>query len=77
MVFTLEHILNLIDALPKGVNFDDVKVGNNKIRLNSVNHIDKYVNADKIDTTNDQVKSANITNESLSVLVKKVVENKP
>lgn len=77
MVFTLEHILNLIDALPKGVNFDYVKVGNNKIRLNSVNHIDKYVNADKIDTTKEQVKSANITNESLSVLVEKVVENKP
>ena len=36
MVFTLEHFLNLIDALPKGVEFDSVKASSNKIRLNSV-----------------------------------------
>lgn len=77
MVFTLEHFLNLIDALPKGVEFDYVKASSNKIRLNSVDHIEKYVDANKVDTTNNKEKSANITSESLAIFVKKVVENKP
>ena len=77
MVFTLEHFLNLIDALPKGVEFDYVKASSNKIRLNRVDHIEKYVDADKVDTTKKQEKSANITSESLAIFVKKVVENKP
>ena len=27
MILTLEHFLNLIDKLPKGINFDYVKSG--------------------------------------------------
>ena len=77
MVFTLEHFLKLIDALPKGVEFDYVKASSNRIRLNSVDHIEKYVDANKVDTTNNKEKSANITSESLAIFVKKVVENKP
>ena len=36
MALTLEHFLNLIDELPKGVNLDYVKAGTNKIQLDSV-----------------------------------------
>ena len=33
MALTLEHFLNLIDELPKGVNLDYVKAGTNKSSL--------------------------------------------
>lgn len=50
MTLTLEHLLNLIDELPKGVNLDYVKAGTNKIQLNSVDHVEKYILATKVDT---------------------------
>ena len=45
MALTLEHFLNLIDELPKGVNLDYVKAGTNKIQLDSVDHVEKYISA--------------------------------
>lgn len=77
MTLTLEHLLNLIDELPKGVNLDYVKAGTNKIQLNSVDHVEKYILATKVDTEKSSTKSANITTENLRVFVNKVVENKP
>ena len=77
MVLTLEHFLDLIDELPKGVNFDYVKAGTNKIRLDSVDHVEKNIAATKIDTEKNAIKSANITTENLRIFVNKVIENKP
>ena len=77
MTLTLEHLLNLIDELPKGVNLDYVKAGTNKIQLNSVDHVEKCISATKVDTEKGLTKSANITTENLRVFVNKVVENKP
>lgn len=77
MTLTLEHLLNLIDELPKGVNLDYVKAGTNKIQLNSVDHVEKYISATKVDTEKGSTKSANITTENLRVFVNKVVEDKP
>ena len=48
MALTLEHFLNLIDELPKGVNLDYVKAGTNKIQLDSVDHVEKYISATKL-----------------------------
>lgn len=77
MILTLEHFLNLIDKLPKGINFDYVKSGKNKIRLDYVNHVERYIEATKIDTENGNTKSANITTENLKTFVDKVIENRP
>lgn len=77
MILTLEHFLNLIDKLPKGINFDYVKSGKNKIRLDYVNHVEKSIEATKIDTENGNTKSANITTENLKTFVDKVIENRP
>lgn len=77
MALTLEHFLNLIDELPKGVNLDYVKAGTNKIQLDSVDHVEKYISATKVDTEKGSTKSANITTENLRMFVNKVVENKP
>ena len=41
MALTLEHFLDLIDELPKGVNMDYVKAGTNKIQLDSVDRVGK------------------------------------
>lgn len=77
MALTLEHFLDLIDELPKGVNLDYVKVGTNKIQLEGVDHVEKYISATKVDTEKGSTKSANITTENLRMFVNKVVENKP
>lgn len=77
MALTLEHFLDLIDELPKGVNMDYVKAGTNKIQLDSVDRVGKYISATKVDTEKGSTKSANITTENLRMFVNKVVENKP
>lgn len=77
MALTLEHFLDLIDELPKGVNMDYVKAGTNKIQLDSVDRVEKYISATKVDTEKGATKSANITTENLRMFVNKVVENKP
>lgn len=77
MKLTLEHFLDLIDALPKGVNLDYVKGGANKIKLDSVDHDEKIISATKVDTEKNSSKSANITTDNLRIFVNKVVENKP
>lgn len=48
MTLTLEHLLNLIDELPKGVNLDYVKAGTNKIQLNSVDHVENTYQQQKL-----------------------------
>ncbi|RHH45781.1 hypothetical protein DW204_07135 [Phocaeicola plebeius] len=77
MTLTLEHFLDLIDELPKYHEYDYVKGGVYKIRLEEVDHNNKNVAVTKVDTSNSSVKTANITTENLSTFVKKVVENKP
>lgn len=77
MVLTLEHFLDLIDELPKGVNLDYVKAGTNKIQLDSVSHVERFIAATKVDTDKGSTKSANITTDNLRMFVNKVVENKP
>lgn len=77
MALTLEHLLDLVDELPKGVNLDYVKAGINKIQLNNVDHVEKYISATKVDTEKGSTKSANITTDNLRIFVNKVIENKP
>lgn len=77
MALTLEHFLDLIDELPKGVCLDYVKAGTNKIQLDGVDHVEKYILATKVDTEKGSTKSANITTENLRMFVNTVVENKP
>lgn len=77
MVLTLDYFLDLIDRLPKGVNFDYVKAGRNKIRLDYVNHTDKFIEATKVDTEKGIERSANITTDNLQTFVDKVRENRP
>ena len=77
MALTLEHFLDLIDELPKGVCLDYVKAGTNKIQLDGVDHVEKCILATKVDTEKGSTKSANITTENLRMFVNKVVENKP
>lgn len=50
MVLTLEHLLDLIDELPKRVNLDYVIAGTNKIQLDGVDYVEKYISATKVDT---------------------------
>ena len=75
MALTLEHLLDLVDELPKGVNLDYVKAGINKIQLNNVDHVEKYISATKVDTEKGSTKSANITTDNLRIFVNKVIEN--
>lgn len=48
MALTLEHLLDLVDELPKGVNLDYVKAGINKIQLNNVDHVENTFQRQKL-----------------------------
>ena len=77
MALTLEHFLDLIDELPKGVNMDYVKAGTNKIQLDSVDRVEKYISATKVDTEKRGNKKCQHNNRKPPYVCKQGVENKP
>lgn len=64
---TVEHLLELIDALPKERAYDYVIAGDNKAVLHFVNIADQTISIDK-ENVNGTIKSANITSETINII---------
>ena len=74
MELSLAHLLEMIDSLPKKVEYDYVKPGKYKVSLESVDFTSQTVSAVKV-SKNNITKSANITAANLIAFVNKVREN--
>lgn len=77
MKLTIAHLLDLIDELPKQVDFDYVKPGKKKARLISVDREHERVEMARIDVEDQSIASSFLIRENLQTLVDSVIENKP
>ncbi len=76
MKITVQHILELIDTLEKGVPFDYVKPGGNKAVLVSVDFEKKEVSAKRVSEDGNE-QSVKFIEANLELIENDVVENKP
>lgn len=77
MKLTIAHLLDLIDELPKQVDFDYVKPGKKKARLISVDREHERVEMARIDVEDQSIASSFLIRENLQTLVDSIIENKP
>lgn len=77
MKLTIAHLLDLIDELPKQVDFDYVKPGKKKARLISVDREHERVEMARIDVDDQSIASSFLIRDNLQTLVDSVIENKP
>jgi hypothetical protein len=75
MKLTVDYLLNLLDEVTKNVGFDYVKPGSSKVKLLSVNHSSKTVSLQRV--TGPNYENANISKDTLSILVNSISENIP
>ena len=77
MTLSIEHLLDLIDELPKGQEFDYVKPGKNKAKLVSVDRTTNRVDMARVVVETKKETSSTLNEENLKTIVNSVVENKP
>ena len=77
MILTKEHLLDLIDELPKNIEFDYVKPGKNKAKLLSVNRFVNRIEMARVETDTNEVTSSFLHDDNLQIIVDSVNENKP
>ena len=77
MILSVEHLLDLIDELPKNQEFDYVKPGKNKAKLISVNKTAKRVEMARVTIETNEESSSSLTEDNLQTIVDSVSENKP
>lgn len=77
MKLTIEHLLDLIDELPKGVDFDYVKPGKKKARLVSVDRQNKRVEMARVDVGSQSTTFSVLTEDNLQNLIDSITENRP
>ena len=77
MKLTIAHLLDLIDELPKKVDFDYVKPGKKKARLISVDREHERVEMARIDVEDQSIAPSVLIRENLQTLVDSIIENKP
>ena len=76
MNITIEHILELIEALPKDKNFDYVSGGDTKAKLVSVDKDHVKVDIVRVNADGTE-KNASMTTDILNTLAKNIRENEP
>ena len=77
MRFTIEHLLELIDELPKGKEFEYVKPGKNKAKLKSVDMTNNRVEMSRVVIETGTETSSFLKEDNLQTIVDTVTENKP
>lgn len=77
MKISVKHILELIDALEKGVAYDYVSRTSSKVILDSVDYSAQEVIARKVTGDHPDGKRTKFTSRLFEILEKGVVENKP
>lgn len=75
MKLTKEYLLSLLDEVTKDKEFDYVKPGNSKVKILAVDKINNIVSLQRI--TGQNFENANITPDTLSILVNNISENVP
>lgn len=73
---SIEHLLDLIDSLPKNQGYDYIIPGKNKAVLLQVNKRSKTIDVEKM-LEDGSRKSAGITLDSLSIIASAAIEGKP
>lgn len=76
MNITIEHILELIEALPKDKKFDYVSGGDTKAKLISVDEDNVKVDIVRVNADGTE-KNASMTTDILNTLAKNIKENEP
>ena len=77
MTLSIEHLLELIDELPKGQKFDYVKPGKNKAKLISVDKTVKRVEMARVVIETKKESASTLNEDNLQTIVDSVMENKP
>ncbi len=77
MILSVEHLLDLIDELPKNREFDYVKPGKNKAKLISVDKTVKRVEMARVVIETKEESSSSLTEDNLQTIVNSVLENRP
>ena len=77
MTLSIEHLLELIDELPKGQEFDYVKPGKNKAKLISVDKTAKRVEMARVVIETKKESASTLNEDNLQTIVDSVMENTP
>ena len=77
MRLTIDHLLDLIDELPKGSEFEYVKPGKNKAKLISVDRTNNRVEMSRVVIETGAEISSFLNEDNLQTIVNTVTENKP
>ena len=76
MKLSIEHVLNLVDALTRNKQYDYVSGGENKAKLIGVNKLEKCIELVRVNADLTE-KTSNMTRDTLEKLCSKVFANKP
>ena len=76
MKLTIEHVIDLVDQLPKNNLYDYVSGGKNKAKLVGVNKSEQNLEIVRVNSDNTETK-ANMTKDTLEKLCFKVNSNQP
>ena len=77
MELTKEHLLDLIDELPKEKEFEYVKPGKNKAILVSVNKKKMRVEMARVVLETKEKALSYLNDDNLQTIIDSVIENKP
>lgn len=77
MRLTIDHLLDLIDELPKGSEFEYVKPGKNKAKLISVDRTNDRIEMSRVVIETGAETSSFLNEDNLQTIVNTVTENKP
>ena len=77
MRLTIDHILDLIDELPKGSEFEYVKPGKNNAKLISIDRTNNRIEMSRVVIETGAETSSFLNEDNLQTIVNAVTENKP
>lgn len=77
MRLTIDHLLDLIDELPKGSEFEYVKPGKNNAKLISIDRTNKRIEMSRVVIETGAETSSFLNEDNLQTIVNAVTENKP
>ena len=77
MRLTIDHLLDLIDELPKGSEFEYVKPGKNNAKLISIDRTNNRIEMSRVVIETGAETSSFLNEDNLQTIVNAVIENKP
>lgn len=77
MILTKEHLLELIDELPKNQEFEYVKPGKNRAKLIFVDKISGRIEMARVAIDTKEETSSYLNEDNLQIIIDSVIENRP